>query len=127
MVSLLGGLVSGYGKENRMLDVRDAILTVCSIAFGYALVPQVIYGFREKMDTVTIHTSAVTGSALFAVAGVYFSLRPWFAATACAVTGSLWLALLAQRLVYGPANAGVLRESVLHDCRRLVSSVSSAA
>ena len=43
-----------------MPGVRDIILTVCSVAFGYALVPQVIYGFREKVGAVTIQTSAVT-------------------------------------------------------------------
>lgn len=84
-----------------MPDVRDIILTVCSVAFGYALVPQVIHGFREKAGTVTIQTSAITGSALFAVPGVYFSLELWFAAAACAVTGALWMVLLGQRLAYG--------------------------
>ena len=48
-----------------MPGVRDIILTVCSAAFGYALVPQVIYGFRGKVGAVTIQTSVVTGGALF--------------------------------------------------------------
>ena len=71
------------------------------MVFGYALVPQVIYGFGQKVGAVTIQTSAITGSALFAVAGVYFSLSLWFAACACAVTGALWMVLLGQRLAYG--------------------------
>ncbi len=85
-----------------MPGIRDIILTVCSAAFAYALVPQVMHGFREKVGGVTIQTAIITGAALFAVAGVYLSLRLWFAATACAVTGSLWVVLLAQRLAYGP-------------------------
>jgi len=65
-------------------SIRDIILTVRSVAFGYALVPQVFHGFRERVGGVTIQTSVVTGGALFAV------------------TGSLWVVLLAQRLAYGP-------------------------
>ena len=86
--------------------MRDIILTICSIAFGYALIPQVIYSFREKMGTVTVSTAAITGGALYAVAGVYVSLELWFAAVACAVTGTLWVVLLAQRLAYGPPRGG---------------------
>lgn len=86
------------------LDLRDIILTICSIAFGYALIPQVIYSFRKKMGTVTLQTSAITCTGLYTIAGVYVSLNLWFAAAACAITATLWLILLIQRLIYGDSD-----------------------
>jgi len=85
--------------------MRDLILTVCTVAFGYALIPQVIYGFRAKLETVTAQTSVITGLGLYAIAGVYFSLSLWFAAFACTVTGTLWMVLLLQRVMYGKVGA----------------------
>ncbi len=82
--------------------MSDLILTICSIAFGYALVPQIIYGFRNKLGTVTIQTSTVTSAGLYTIAGVYLYQQFWFASVACAATATLWLVLLMQRLVYGP-------------------------
>ncbi len=76
-------------------------MTICSIAFGYALVPQVIYGFRKKMGTVTLQTSGVTCGGLYTISGVYVYEELWFAAVACALTATLWLILLLQRLYYG--------------------------
>lgn len=84
-----------------MPEIRDLILTVCSAAFGYALIPQVVYGYRNKIGSVTIQTSSITCAGLYTIAGVYLSLRLWFAAAACAVTATLWLVLLIQRLIYG--------------------------
>ena len=84
-----------------MPGLRDTILTICSLVLGYALIPQVIYGFREKLGTVTIQTAVITSIALFTIAVVYVSLTLWFAATACGITGALWVILLGQRLYYG--------------------------
>lgn len=84
-----------------MPGIRDIVLTVCSVALGYALIPQVIYGFREKLGTVTTQTAVITSVGLFTIAGVYVSLTLWFAATACGITGILWVVLLGQRLYYG--------------------------
>ncbi|MFP4028580.1 MAG: hypothetical protein ACLFWL_12375, partial [Candidatus Brocadiia bacterium] len=66
-----------------MPEWQDITLTICSVAFGYALIPQIMYGFKEKAGTVTLQTSLITAVALYAVAVVYFSLELWFAATAC--------------------------------------------
>ena len=81
--------------------MRDLILTICSVAFGYALIPQVIYGFKNKLGTVTLQTAGITCAGLYTIAGVYLSLHLWFASAACAVTATLWLILLIQRLMYG--------------------------
>ena len=82
--------------------MRDAILTVCAIALACALVPQVVYGFKHKVGTSTLQTGAITAVGLYATAGVFFSLRLWFGGSACAVTATLWLILLFQRIAYGP-------------------------
>ncbi len=84
-----------------MPEIADIILTVCSVAFGYALIPQVIYGYRNKLGTVTIQTSTITCAGLYTIAGVYVSLGYWFAAGACGIAATLWLILLIQRLIYG--------------------------
>ena len=85
-----------------MPDIRDVILAVCAIAFGYALVPQVMEGSRRRVGTITVQTGAITAVGLYTTAGVFLSLRLWFGGSACAVTATLWLMLLFQRLAYGP-------------------------
>lgn len=85
-----------------MPGIRDLILTVCTLSFAYALLPQVAYGFRKKTGTVTVQTAGITALGLYGIAGVYLSLALWFAGATCAFTGTLWAVLLAQRLRYGP-------------------------
>ena len=84
-----------------MFGIRDTILTLCSLALGYALIPQVVYGYREKLGTVTVQTGVITAVCLYAIAAVYLSLSLWFAAAACGLSASLWVVLLGQRLYYG--------------------------
>ena len=78
------------------------ILAGCAVASGYALVPQVIEGVRLKVGAITVQTGAITAVGLYATAGVFFSFRLWFGGSACAITATLWLIVLFQRLAYGP-------------------------
>jgi len=82
--------------------IRDLILTVCTLSFTYALLPQLAYGFRRKIGTVTAQPASITALGLYGIAGVYLSLSLWFAGVTCALTGTMWALLLAQRLLYGP-------------------------
>ncbi len=94
-----------------MPGIRDLILTICTLSFAYALLPQVAYGFREKLGTVTVQTASITAIGLYGIAGVYFSLALWFAGGACSFTGTLWVVLLLQRLRYGPPRSNATDDS----------------
>lgn len=89
-----------------MPDLRDLILTICTLSFVYALLPQVAYGFRRKIGTVTVQTAGITALGLYGIASVYLSLALWFAGATCVFTGALWTLLLVQRLLYGPPDVG---------------------
>ena len=59
------------------------------------------YGRLGAVATLRSPAITITALGLYATAGVFFSLRLWLAATACAVTGTLWMVLMGQRLAYG--------------------------
>ena len=51
---------------------QDYLLSGVTVAFGYALVPQIIKGFKEKRANITIQTSAISTVGLgISVATVY--------------------------------------------------------
>jgi hypothetical protein len=86
--------------------VQDFIMGGLSIFMSYALIPQVVKGFKEKKGPVTIQTSFINALAVvgYVVCGFTMGLRvvPFVWAT-CAV---LWLILLLQRLKWGEDRDG---------------------
>ena len=82
---------------------QDMLMMVVNIIFSVALVPQVYHGFKEKKGFITLATSAPTFIGLFATAFALYTLSLFFAASASAVAGILWLILSIQRIVYEKA------------------------
>ena len=79
---------------------QDIVITIATIVFSAALLPQVVHGFKEKRGAIKLATSAPTFVGLFVVSGTYFTLSLYFSAVVCFITGVLWFILFVQRLIY---------------------------
>ena len=79
---------------------QDLVITIANILFSYALIPQVIYGFKDHKPTVLIQTAFLTALGLYAVAIAFLTLNLIFSAVVSLLTGTLWALLLIQSIIY---------------------------
>jgi len=80
---------------------QDWVIAGCAAAFSWALVPQIVRGFRHRVGYVTWPTAAVTALGCYALAGTCLTLRLPVAAALDAACGAAWTVLLWQRGYYG--------------------------
>ncbi len=80
---------------------QDIVMTACNIAFTYAMVTQVVCGFRRKAGGITYPTGIVFGLGSWAIAVCSYTLGLLFFAITCAILGALWLCSVVQRAIYG--------------------------
>jgi hypothetical protein len=79
---------------------QDWVISISIILMSYALVPQVIHGFKKKKSTIKLQTSVITTITLFAMAFAFFSLKLYFSAFMDVIIGLLWLLLFIQGIIY---------------------------
>ena len=79
---------------------QDIVITIANIIFSASLLPQIYYGFKKKEGTITLITSGPTFIALYAICFAFFTLSLYFSTIMSFITGSLWLVLFVQRLIY---------------------------
>lgn len=79
---------------------QDTTITISIILLSYALVPQVIKGFKDKKGYVEKQTSLITSLSLFVVAFAFFTLGLYFSAIMDIVIASLWAVLFFQKIYY---------------------------
>jgi len=70
------------------------------IAFSYALVPQIIKGFKKKKSLIALQTSLITSIGMFVLMITYYTLNLTFSTIMAFITGSLWAILLIQNRIY---------------------------
>lgn len=80
---------------------QDILISVASIIFSVALIPQVYHGFKKKIGPIKLQTSVPTFIGLYAISITYFTLSLNFSAVICLLTGTIWLILSIQKLIYG--------------------------
>jgi len=79
---------------------QDYIITLSVLAFSYALIPQIYQGFKKKKGFITIQTSLITSLGMYALTYVYFTLNLYFSTIMVFITGTLWLILFIQKIIY---------------------------
>ena len=82
---------------------QDIVMMIVNIVFSLSLVPQVHHGFKRKRGFITLATSIPTCIGGYVTSFALFTLHLYFSGTAAAFTGTLWLVLLVQRVVYKKA------------------------
>jgi len=79
---------------------QDILLTGLNIMFSFALVPQIIHNFKTKKKNIAISTGLVSSLGMYAVSFIYFTLNLYATTIVGIVSGTLWLTLLIQSIVY---------------------------
>jgi hypothetical protein len=79
---------------------QDIVITVTIILFAYALVPQVIKGFKRKKQDVVLQTSIITSLGMYVLTFTYLTLGLKFSTITAGLTGTLWAVIAIQRMVY---------------------------
>ena len=79
---------------------QDLVIMIATIFMGYALIPQILYGLKNKKKTIATQTAAITTVSLFIFAFVFITLELYFSAIIDFITGALWTILLIQSLKY---------------------------
>jgi len=76
---------------------------VANIIFFISLVPQAYYGFKKKKGFITLATSGPISIGLYAMSISFYTLNLYFSSIVSFMTGTLWLVLFIQRMVYRKA------------------------
>lgn len=79
---------------------QDIVITIASIIFSVALIPQVYYGFRDKVGPIAYSASIPTFIGLYVICFAFWTLSLYSSAVITFSTGTLWLILFIQRVIY---------------------------
>ena len=81
---------------------QDIIVSIASLVFVYAMIPQIIYGFQTKKGLISIQFSVLNILAMLGLITAYASFGLAFSVILNVLILILWVILLAQRIKYGP-------------------------
>jgi len=79
---------------------QNIAITAASIIFVYAMLPQIIYGFKKRRGVITYQFSILNIIAMLALTIAYWSRGLIFSTVINAVITILWGVLLFQRIIY---------------------------
>jgi len=79
---------------------QDTVITIANIVFAYAIIPQVIKGFRDKVGHIAFQTGLLNSFAMYAMAFAFFSLGLFFSGIVGTFNATMWLLLFAQKIIY---------------------------
>ncbi len=79
---------------------QDIVISISTLLLGYALIPQVIEGFRKKKGLMNIQTAMITTLGLYTIAVMLLTLGLYFSFAMNFLTGTLWAILLIQKIIY---------------------------
>ena len=80
---------------------QDIVISIASIIFVYATIPQIIYGFKIKKGLISVQFSLLNILAMTGLVVVYVSFGLVFSTVINILITLLWFILLIQRLKYG--------------------------
>jgi len=78
---------------------QDILITLANILMGYALIPQVIKGFKTR-KSLTLQTTLLTVIGLILTDVCFFTLKLYLSFGLTLITTIIWTILLAQSIVY---------------------------
>lgn len=85
---------------NFIQPFSDQILMICSLVFGFSLIPQVWFNFKNKICGIPYKTSIPTAIFMFLVTLVYISNDFWLSTLMGSITTLLWITISIQRHKY---------------------------
>ena len=79
---------------------QDIVITIANISFSYALITQIVKGFKEEKANISLQTGLLTALGLYMMVVAFFTLKLWFSSIISSFNGTLWLTLFLQSIVY---------------------------
>jgi len=79
---------------------QDIIITIVNLIFAYALVHQVLKGFKDKKAHIHFQTGLLNTMGMYAMAVAYLTLGLWFSTIIGTFNATMWLLLFLQGLLY---------------------------
>jgi len=79
---------------------QDFLLAICTIVLSYALVPQVIHGFKTKHTTIQFQTALITLIGMASIGILVGTLGLYFTMVFDIIAVILWVILLYQAIKY---------------------------
>ena len=79
---------------------QDYVMGVAALGFTYALIPQVIHGFKNKKTIIQSQTALITFLGLYAFGIATFSLGLYFSTAVNVVNAILWTIIFYQSIKY---------------------------
>ena len=80
---------------------QDVIIAVIMLSFSYALIPQILQGFRQKKGLINLQTSTITAIGMYVITFTYLTLHLYFSTIISFTTAILWTVLFFQKIKYG--------------------------
>jgi len=79
---------------------QDNIITLANLIFAYALIPQVLQGFKEKKAHINFQTGLLTAIGAYTMSFAYYTLHLWFSTIIGTFNATMWLILFLQKILY---------------------------
>ncbi len=79
---------------------QDIIITISIILFAYALIPQIIKGFKKRKQDIGLQTSIITAIGMYAITIAYLTLGLIFSTITAAITGTFGAIIAIQKIIY---------------------------
>ena len=79
---------------------QDIVITLANLVLGYALVPQVYQGFKNKKGYLNLQTATLSSLGLYVMTFAFFTLKLYLSASVTLVIAILWTILFFQKLIY---------------------------
>jgi hypothetical protein len=79
---------------------QDLVIAIANILMGYALIPQVYKGFRNKRVFIAFQTGLITTIALYVMGITLLTLKLYFSSIIALFNGIMWTILFIQTIIY---------------------------
>jgi hypothetical protein len=83
---------------------QDIVISLMNVVFSYALVKQVLQGFKDKQGYINLQTASFTFAGMFIISFCLLTLGLIFSFAVGIFNASMWLILLLQKVKYGEAD-----------------------
>jgi len=80
---------------------QDISIGVVNVFIIYALIPQILDGFKKKKGLVNLQTSLIIMVGMYVLSFTFFTLKLYFSTTMLLISGTLWAVILYQKIKYG--------------------------
>jgi hypothetical protein len=80
---------------------QDVVVGFVNVLFMYAMIPQLVYGFKTKRGLISIQFSVLNILAMLGLLLVYVSFELYISIVLTVILIVLWMALFLQRVFYG--------------------------